>query len=609
MALTKLPLKALALLLLIVFTAPLSHSSVKKPNNNWASMDRRINVWDAVAGKGNYTVSENGLEATFRDKGVEWTIIGANAGKVAPTPLPVNWPVKGKSLEVLTIPEPMTSYQILPFTEHIKNAIPSDRISLTSAPGVYIPASLVIRSGDKELDNVMIGVTDLVWKSTNNTTSKAEITRKNIDIRVVKCWYQAGKAIGDIKHKVLTPELLLHDDDLVRVDYVRQVNLLRDYDDIRDSESLQPFTIPKRQNKQIWISIKVPATCNPGLYSGNIHITVRNKPAFSIPLSLKVLSYKLLAPPFVSSIYYTGKLDPSWKGSISSEKKSRQQLKAELVDLYAHGVTNPTVYQRFDRTLLGKVLEVREAVGMGHQPLYYLGLTTGNTSDEKRLEILKRNIKDILIFTKSYGIDDVYFYGLDEAKEERLTSQRKSWQAVKNSGGKVFVAGKGESNFDLMGDIQDLIVSWGALSKNLAEKWHSSGHKIWSYANPQGGVEDPELYRRNYGLMLWEYNYDGACTYAYQRGFGNIWNDFDSTRYRDHVFAYPTKHGVIDTIQWEGYREGIYDARYLATILASMDLKKDDGHSRQKLVNEVHEYLNNKNSNLSLLRTRIQSYQ
>jgi len=61
--------------------------------------------------------------------------------------------------------------------------------------------------------------------------------------------------------------------------------------------------------------------------------------------------------------------------------------------------------------------------------------------------------------------------------------------------------------------------------------------------------------------------------YAYQHQEGqSIWNDFDSKdyfygiAYRDFVFAYPTSNGVIDTIQWEGWREGVDDTRYLASL-------------------------------------------
>ena len=91
--------------------------------------------------------------------------------------------------------------------------------------------------------------------------------------------------------------------------------------------------------------------------------------------------------------------------------------------------------------------------------------------------------------------------------------------------------------------------------------------KVFSYGNPQAGEEKPEKYRRNYGLVLLKEGYDGAMDYAYQHEFGHIWNDFDHKKYRDHVFAYPTMNGVVDTIAWESFREGTYDVRYAATLL------------------------------------------
>ena len=55
-------------------------------------------------------------------------------------------------------------------------------------------------------------------------------------------------------------------------------------------------------------------------------------------------------------------------------------------------------------------------------------------------------------------------------------------------------------------------------------------------------------------------------TLGYQWAYGHIWNDFDSKRFRDHCFAYPTANGVVGTIQWEGFREGVDDVRYINTL-------------------------------------------
>ena len=54
--------------------------------------------------------------------------------------------------------------------------------------------------------------------------------------------------------------------------------------------------------------------------------------------------------------------------------------------------------------------------------------------------------------------------------------------------------------------------------------------------------------------------------YAYQDSMAFTWNDFDHARYRDHNFTYPTVDGVIDTLAWEGFREGIDDVRYVTTL-------------------------------------------
>ena len=70
--------------------------------------------------------------------------------------------------------------------------------------------------------------------------------------------------------------------------------------------------------------------------------------------------------------------------------------------------------------------------------------------------------------------------------------------------------------------------------------------------------------------------YDGTMDYAYQHYFGHAWNDFDGPEHRDHIFAYPTVDGVIDTAQWEGFREGVDDVRYISTLLAAIRTARAD---------------------------------
>jgi len=105
---------------------------------------------------------------------------------------------------------------------------------------------------------------------------------------------------------------------------------------------------------------------------------------------------------------------------------------------------------------------------------------------------------------------------------------------------------------------------------------------------PHDGVEEPETYRRNSGLGLWKAGYDGAMNYAYQHNFGDIYVDDDHETFRDHVFAYPTVDGVIDTIQWEGFREGVDDVRYLTTLLKVI---KDSTGDKENLAKKAREWV------------------
>ena len=193
-------------------------------------------------------------------------------------------------------------------------------------------------------------------------------------------------------------------------------------------------------------------------------------------------------------------------------------------------------------------------------------------------------VKETLNLYRSYGYTDVYFMGDDEANGHRLVNQLPKWKATRESGGKVWASGAQEagseetyghadSYFRTVGHVLDVFNNGRRPTREQAALWHSRGHKILSYSNPHVGQDDPEIYRRNYGLLLWTNDYDGIGIYAYQHHTGNSYNDFDGTT-RELNLAYPTIGGVIDTVVWEGYREGIDDVRYITTLTEAIEIAK-----------------------------------
>lgn len=503
------------------------------------------------------------------------TLIGFSLIIFGPQPEPVT------GVTTYVIP-PISDTKVLPSSPISHNYI-SNQISIAASPGEYESASFVIQS-QQDIPSLLIQPTDLV-----GTTGI--LPSGNIDIRVVKSWYQGAYDLDVGYHGVyLTPELLLKDDSLVKVEgtawdnpggnnYLKLTSgkyvLISQRNDteygpaviplterpIRDAPALQPANIHKGLNKQFWITVKVPDTAKAGTYNAEIRLLTGPRLIGRLQLKLQVLPIQLARPYLTYSIYYRGQLKDA--GSISSEEKDQTQFTAEMNDLFSHGISNPTVYTADSLSRLEDILSIRDSIGLSNQPLFFLD---------------SPEIYDVQSFNNlvhSFGITEIYLYGVDEGSAEENIA---AIDAIHDRGYKAFVAINNSTAAASVASSLDILVRSGAPNASLAATYHNYGHKVFSYANPQVGPEYPRTFRLNYGLLLWQKDYDGAMDYAYQHSYGDIWNDFDSAEdYRDHVFAYPTMNGVIGTVQWEGYREGVDDVRYLTTLRNTIQTAKAAG--------------------------------
>jgi hypothetical protein len=490
-------------------------------------------------------------------------------------------------LEVYII-NPVTKQKILPDTPvrlfPIAGKSGENTIFVKACRGEFEPASFVIRAGTN-MSGISIVSSDLKGPGGSIIPNSA------IEVRIVKCWYQAGVTVKKGK-KVLVPELLLKDDALVKVDETEKMNYLKvkinnidqyiditskyaifpDNAEIHDAVTLQPFAIKADANKQIWFTFHIPGNAISGEYNGNISLKKDSQLLKSINIKLTVLPFDLQKPAIDYGLYYTGQIRQGKVRSINEYDKSESQYAIEMQDMRDHGVLYPTIYQPLDKQI-GQALSIRKKVGLPFDKLYTLGINTENVDTGGSIWLMKlqsgiKNWKDLV---SRYGYKELYIYGKDEASGNELKSQRGAWQLVHDAGAKVFVATH-MGSVDIVGDLLDLPVLADEFKPKEVERWHKLGKKVFIYSNPQVGVEDPDIYRRNYGIPLVCNGYDGVMNFAYQYSFGHIWNDFGNRgagkpdEYRNHVFAYPTSDGVIDTVQWEGFREAVDDVRYLTTL-------------------------------------------
>jgi len=437
-----------------------------------------------------------------------------------------------------------------------------------------------------------VDVEGLLVETSNLVSGQDVIAASAVDVRVVKRWYRHYH--GDRR---LQPDLLLKDDALVRVDQAAEHNYVRSTDDgvdtyllasrdLADGEidrsldnlhpydatSLQPVDRGIGETIEYWVNFEIPDDAPSGTYQGELYITA-NGAVQVLPVSLRVYPFNLEPSPLLYSLADVSRIcDPGARvnGAPYGYCRTEEQYRAQLVDMKKHGVEYPTCYEtRSHATHLQTLLQIRQDVGLPTDKFFVMGLPdwVGDETSESALNAIRANVtawKDIL---DDYGYQDVYFYGMDEWRMPRFGTEMPAWEAVHDAGGKMFVAVRAESQYvEAAGSLLDIPVLAGTLQPEIAAQWHAVGSKVYSYANPQvGAIIAPLVYRNNFGLALWKAGYDGAEDWAYQYQHGTMWNDFDGTM-QDEVFAFVTMTGVVDTIAFEGYREAIYDVRYVATL-------------------------------------------
>ena len=482
-------------------------------------------------------------------------------------------------------------------TDGVKGGV----LKVVVAGDEYEPASFVVRGVGPTAKHTF-DVSALV--TGDGRTFPAE----DVDLKVVKVWYQNRNAwysyFGDCGWK-LCPELLLNDEDLIRVDEKTQsnyarlergdgasverwINPPRQFNfrrsrlpwrpaeafqpmraDFRDAKTLQPVTLEEGRYKQFFLTVHARPGTLPGTYRG----IVRMDGAPMMPVVVEVLPFTLPAPRTyaalskefrVSSYSYMNYENILLRNGYDFEAM-RRLFAPVFRNLVAH---NQNMY------ILSPGRELSDELAFTLAEMKKAGLRTdvimgGVNGQGVRGEkdgapaLVKRRAAAA---TRLFGHRNVHISYGDEPGPGWMIPARTILDAYKEWGFKTFIAGS-DMCFHKAGHIYDWFnVSRPPTSDLTTRLWNGVGaDSVAWYANQHVGAEDPSFSRRQNGLGAWLAGYTALCNYAHH--FGD-YND-DSTTYRPMVYAYGTGDGVIDTLQWEGFREGVDDIRY-ATLLTAL---------------------------------------
>ena len=186
---------------------------------------------------------------------------------------------------------PSVSIGVLPYARRIEGALAVET-TVRACSGEFEPISIALWSPEN-IQQVSARASDL-------TGGAGAIPAANLDIKVVGRWYHP---LRSQRRSVLISKFLLNDDTLIKTEHSKQRNYLKlQFPDgvryaqprsyltdtaafeeevesfpIRDADELLPFDLIGGQNKQVWITLKVPDDAAAGRYEGNLTFTSRNR--------------------------------------------------------------------------------------------------------------------------------------------------------------------------------------------------------------------------------------------------------------------------------------------------------------------------------------------
>ena len=422
----------------------------------------------------------------------------------------------------------------------------------------------------------------------------AGISPGNIDIRAVRIWKQRT-SWNTTRYHVL-PELL---------------------------EKRHEVAIPAGQLQQYWVTVKAPTPAPPGNYEGYIRLTVGEQRQH-IPFTLRVLPFRLQQP--------AGKVWGLWPDTARWRKYTDEQILNELHDWRAHGITCSMMYplthgkftlkngrleadlSEFERFMglyvqsgLGGpvVASCQGIAGLAHRLLEQKADDYGPEFAALATEIVGR----IEALRVEKGWPQFIYHTVDEPGGHAAVQvqARETLRIVHEAGFRTFTTADVKFTNEVLSPFLDVrCYSIGYCGRSVeqaaarrADCQEADATYWWYGTGCYTGQEGSMAVNRHYGGFLFDKTLsDGAWAWTFQRPKNSAYDDFDGAQHReqkDACITYPSPDGgppLVPTLQWEGIREGVDDARYLATLRKAVaDLRKAKGREAGVMADSIEREL------------------
>lgn len=367
-----------------------------------------------------------------------------------------------------------------------------------------------------------------------------------------------------------------------------------------------PKRIVQGHVRQLVVTVHVPEETPPGLFRGNLVLSGNSKQIASLPVALRVADFALAKPEKRAGSYYRG------------HGKTDDQIKRELADIREHGgsavIWHASLHYRKqpDGSITYDTGGVRHAVELQRQerigPPFIIGPAPLTLA-----RMLGLKVAMTPEFAKEFAASEEFkrAYGGALKALEKLEAEMQAGEFVFTWMDEVFGRGRYEvwetiarrtrefsdnriyiTFHNRVQEMVDRIAPWVDLRcyhGHTLDSWQSEGHawqeladelakdgdEAWNYYNIREIAVTSEWVRLCNGYWLWQSPITAHVPWTYYHFGGSAFDDLDSDT---HDFAYaaphPDKPEMVSTLEWECFREGYDDLRYLATLEQSIAAAK-----------------------------------
>ena len=372
-------------------------------------------------------------------------------------------------------------------------------------------------------------------------------------------------------------------------------------------ENRGSVTVGAGESKRFWLDVRVPQDLLAGVYTGTVTFQSTGAPVARVPIALRILPFRLTEPrDAIVGEYYTGP-----KLAATDEEK-RRTVERDLRDMREHGMTSvglcmgvpvepaelkdgevslnldgASLYEHFMNLYrdLGFPAPIVQLSDSGQSFASKLDLRLASDEYARAYKAFWRAMQREC---ETRGWAEIIVQPVDEPgwqsaeHKDRNVSLLKLLKQV--PGMRTEQDGPGDNYFHTQaGPFADVWNYNGGLSSpaTIAEA-KGSGHLVMIY-NCDVESYRPEIGRYVAGFFQRRAGIHGAYNWSYMTWRGGPYDDLDH-RTGTWMHVYPPYKGEPGgpSIGWQGYREGMDDHRYVATMLATAQRADANGNPEAK---------------------------